>query len=236
MYFQIFLFKADGSLIEFFPALYGKTAGDVLPRPIGQQFTADEINKIADNERITPAGEYTAVLKPAKDYGLALFFQDADGNTGTIAIHQVYTGNIKERRLDRLSSADDTDNKISYGCINVGLENWNKYIVPNYGKGARIGVVPDEQSALDQYIPPPETTVQYTAAVSRQREGIQVPFRKGVVPATPVVSRQEAETAAKESVQGWTNAPEIVVLDNENDTRIPQGVRIGPDDKGFYQC
>jgi hypothetical protein len=231
---QVFLFKADGSLIKFFPALYGKTKGDVLPRPIGQQFTAEEINKIADNERITPAGEYTAVLKPAKDYGLALFFQDADGNTGTIAIHQVYTGNIKERRLDRLSSADVTDNKISYGCINVGLENWNKYIVPNYGKGARIGVVPDEQSALDQYIPLPETTVQYTAAVSRQEEGVQVPFRKGVVPATPVLSRQETEIAAKESAQGWTNAPEIVVLDNENDTRIPQGVRIGPNDKGFY--
>jgi len=224
---QIFLFKADGTLIKFFSALYGKTTGDVLPRPIGQQLTAKQISEIAENERITPAGEYTAVLKPAKDYGLALFFQDRQGNTGTIAIHQVYTGNIKERRLDRLESADVTDNKVSYGCINVGLDNWNNYIVPNYGKGARVGVVPDEQTALDQYIPPPETTVQYTAQAA-------APKRRGVVPAAPVMPRRDVEAAAADVVRGWTNAPEVVVLNDENDTRVPKGVKIDPSDKGFY--
>lgn len=61
-----------------------------------------------------------------------------------------------------------------------------------------------------------------------------VPFRRGQVPPQPVMSRQDVETAATESAQGWTNAPEIVVLDNENDTRIPKGVKIAPSDKGFY--
>jgi hypothetical protein len=60
------------------------------------------------------------------------------------------------------------------------------------------------------------------------------PRRRGVVPPSPVMARQDVEQAASESVQGWTNAPEVVVLDNENDTRIPKGVKINPDDKGFY--
>lgn len=60
------------------------------------------------------------------------------------------------------------------------------------------------------------------------------PKRRGQVPPQPVLSRQDVETAANESVQGWTNAPEIVVLDNENDARVPRGVKINADDKGFY--
>ena len=61
-----------------------------------------------------------------------------------------------------------------------------------------------------------------------------VPFRRGQVPAQPVMSRQDVETAATESAQGWTNAPEIVVLNDENDARVPRGVKINADDKGFY--
>jgi len=61
-----------------------------------------------------------------------------------------------------------------------------------------------------------------------------VPKRRGQVPPQPVLSRQDVETAANESIQGWTNAPEIVVLDNENDARVPRGVKINADDKGFY--
>jgi hypothetical protein len=60
------------------------------------------------------------------------------------------------------------------------------------------------------------------------------PRRRGVVPPSPVMARQDVEQAASESIQGWTNAPEVVVLDNENDTRIPKGVKVNPDDKGFY--
>jgi hypothetical protein len=163
---QVFLFKTDGSLIKSFPALYGKTKGDVLPHPIGAQLTAAEINKTLDSQKITPAGVFDAVLIRGKDYPLQLSLKDAQGNISVIAMHQVYTGNIKERRLERLSSASITDNRVSFGCINVGLDNFNKYVVPNYGKGARIGVVPDETGALDKYIPAPEVTVRYTVDAS----------------------------------------------------------------------
>lgn len=176
---QVFLFKADGSLIKFFPALYGKTKGDVLSHPIGQKLTAEEINRTLDSEKITPAGEFTAVLRRGTDFPLQLNFQDAQGNVGAMAIHQVYTGNVKEQRLERLSSADITDNKVSYGCINVGLDNWNNFIVPNYAKGARVGVVPDETGALDKFIPPPDMTVRYT--VSEAGESKVEPIEPGKV-------------------------------------------------------
>jgi len=174
---QVFLFKADGSLIKFFPALYGKAKGDVLPRPIGKALTVEEIIKTLDNEKITPAGEFTAVLKRGVNFPLQLNFQDAQGNTDVIAIHQVFTGDIKERRLERLASADVADNKVSMGCINVSVDNWNNYIVPNYGEGARVGVVPDETGALDKFIPPPEVTVRYTVS---EAEGVAAPEVPGL--------------------------------------------------------
>ena len=185
---QVFLFKADGSLIKFFPALYGKAKGDVLSRPIGKQLTSEEINNLVVNERITPAGEFTAKMQQAvigqgenAVRTNALFLQDAQGNTGSISIHQVYTANIQQRRLERLASADVADNKISMGCINVGVDNWNNYIVPNYGKGARVGVVPDETGALDKFIPLPEVTVQYTV----DKDGEPTPKPSPETPAAP---------------------------------------------------
>jgi hypothetical protein len=75
------------------------------------------------------------------------------------------------------------------------------------------------------------------AAVAPTKQKLVNPFlarRRGAVPASPVMARQDVEQAANESVQGWTNAPEVVVLDNENDSRVPKGVTINPDDKGFY--
>lgn len=69
------------------------------------------------------------------------------------------------------------------------------------------------------------------------KEKLVNPFlarRRGVVPPSPVMAKPDVEQAAAESVQGWRNAPEVVVLDNENDARIPRGVTINPDDKGFY--
>ena len=61
-------------------------------------------------------------------------------------------------------------------------------------------------------------------------------FRTGDVPPQPVMDARDVQQAANETIQGWTNAPEIVVLDDENDTRIPAEVkkRIKPNTKGFY--
>ena len=60
-------------------------------------------------------------------------------------------------------------------------------------------------------------------------------FRTGQVPPSPVMAKPDVKQAANEAAQGWTNAPEIVVLDDENDARIPQGVQIKPNTKGFYK-
>jgi len=60
-------------------------------------------------------------------------------------------------------------------------------------------------------------------------------FRTGQVPPSPVMAKPDVEQAANEAAQGWTNAPEIVVLDDENDARIPQSVQIKPNTKGFYK-
>ena len=192
---QMFFFKVNGELIGFSSVLYGKSKLDILAHPLGKNLTAEEINATFDIDKVTPAGDFTAVLRPAKDFGFALFFQDGNGKVGSIAIHTVYTGNIKERRLERLASADVTDNRISYGCINVSVDTWNDYIVPNYGKGARVGVVPDEVGALDKFIPPPEMTVRYTVNEAGESN-------------TEVVNTQKAEPISAPEPLGLPKKPQ----------------------------
>ena len=60
-------------------------------------------------------------------------------------------------------------------------------------------------------------------------------FRTGQVPPSPVMAKPDVEQAANETAQGWTNAPEIIVLDDENDPRIPKNIQISPNTKGFYK-
>lgn len=102
------------------------------------------------------------------------------------------------------------------------------------GLGAAPRVPPDVvvgETRVEPALAEPAPALPSTPEIT---ETETAPKRRGVVPAAPVMPRRDVEAAAADVVRGWTNAPEVVVLDDENDTRVPKGVKIDPSDKGFY--
>lgn len=150
------------------------------------------------------------------------------GDTARVAGDVVQReGRVEPALTERTS--DELFNEIE-GLKNQALS----LLVGKYGKRPAEGSEKRRQyDAIQQRIA--ELTGQWGRQVSKERAVTQTaPKRRGQVPPQPVLSRQDVETAANESIQGWTNAPEIVVLDDENDARVPRGVKINADDKGFY--
>lgn len=62
--------------------------------------------------------------------------------SGSVCIHIVYPGEYPER-MKRLKSPTLIDNRISYGCINVTKEFWDKCIAPYIDEGSIIMITPD---------------------------------------------------------------------------------------------
>ena len=56
-----------------------------------------------------------------------------------ISLHPLVTGNAKDRRSERLASPSASDNRISFGCINVPATFYDTHVRPLFA--ARNGVV-----------------------------------------------------------------------------------------------
>lgn len=119
---QVFAFSAEGKLRGSAPALIGLARGDTSPAGIGQRRLAD----IAPADRITPAGRFVSAL--GNDLGPqdVVWVDHASG----ISLHRVVRGNVGDRRLQRLASATTSDNRITYGCINVPAEFFDSVVRP----------------------------------------------------------------------------------------------------------
>ena len=63
-------------------------------------------------------------------------------------MHRVITGSPKERRAQRLASPSPLEHRISYGCINVPVEFYNKVLSPAFtGTDGIVYVLPETRSA-----------------------------------------------------------------------------------------
>lgn len=108
---KVFVFGPSGKIIGATPALLGLGIGDDVPPTKGER----DIPHLHAWERITPAGRFTAFLDE-DDLGQEVAWVDYDHN---IALHPVMIANPGEHRLERLATPSTSDNRISYGCINV---------------------------------------------------------------------------------------------------------------------
>lgn len=122
---EIILVEGDGSISARSPALFGARLGDEM---VSKQ---------------TPAGAYTLFQVAAENPGYGgdvLVFANDDVNKVSISVHRVWLETPSERRLQRLSSPNPKERRISDGCINlpdsfyeniVGIVNGSKiYILP----------------------------------------------------------------------------------------------------------
>jgi hypothetical protein len=139
------LFDADGNLLGYAPVLLGIGIGDDSSPGVG----AKDLSEIGPAERTTPAGRFVAKFGRVFKRQRVLWVDYAN----SVALHAVLTTHKEEHRLERLDSPTPDDNRITFGCINVGTNFYTKLVSPLFGKkGGIVYILPDTRS-LDDVFP-----------------------------------------------------------------------------------
>lgn len=133
---HVFVFDADGRMSASTPILLGASPGDDSVPGIGQKAIED----IPVEERTTPAGRFMGQRGMNArnedvvwvDYGAA------------VSMHRVVTNVPEERRQQRLDSPTITDNRISWGCINIPVAFFERQLAPLFAeRKAPVYVLPE---------------------------------------------------------------------------------------------
>jgi hypothetical protein len=150
----MFVFDARGQLIGAAPALLGIASGDDSTPGIGER----PLSQIGPAERTTPAGRFVARFGPAYGGETVLWVDFAN----SVAIHPVVTGNVRERRVQRLESPSPEDNRITFGCINVPVAFYHDILLPLLGEAGGIVYILPETRPFEEVFP----RLQVAAGVS----------------------------------------------------------------------
>ena len=139
---RVFAFSADGTPRGSAPILIGLARGDSSPIGIGQRKLAE----IAPADRTTPAGRFIAAL--GNDLGPQdILWVDYDNS---ISLHRVVRGKVSDRRVERLKSASASDNRITYGCINVLPKFFDSVVRPLLkGTNGMVYILPEVKPLRD---------------------------------------------------------------------------------------
>lgn len=138
------LYDATGKLLASSPVLLGQAKGDESVPGIGER----PMPQIAPHERTTPAGRFAS--EPGKNLnGETVVWIDYDA---AVSMHRLRPSNPLENRPERLATPSPLDNRITYGCVNVPAEFYDRWVLPSLGKTAGvIYVLPETQAAKDRF-------------------------------------------------------------------------------------
>lgn len=141
---KVFVFDADGRLRGAAPALLGLARGDDSVPGIGER----ALSTIRPEERTTPAGRFVATLD-RNLRGVEILWVDYDN---AISLHPLVIGSVKDRRSERLASATASDNRISFGCINVPVQFYLHVIAPTFsGTNGIVYVLPETKAIREVF-------------------------------------------------------------------------------------
>jgi hypothetical protein len=141
---KTFVFDKNGNLLGAASALLGLAHGDDSVPGIGDR----KLSTIRPDERTTPAGRFVASLDTNLQ-GQEILWVDYDA---AISLHAVVVGTPKERRAERLASPTPTDNRISYGCINVPVAFFQKIVRPAFFRtDGVVYVLPETRQARETF-------------------------------------------------------------------------------------
>lgn len=133
---RVYVFDADGRLAGASPVLLGLAVGDDSVPGIGER----PIPQVKPEERTTPAGRFIGE-RGANTTGEDVVWVDYDA---AVSMHRVRPLVAAERRLERLASPTPSDNRISYGCINVPAAFFDAQIEPLFRRmQAVVYVLPE---------------------------------------------------------------------------------------------
>lgn len=170
---HVWIYDADGGLVESSAVLLGSAAGDTSVPGIGLRPLA----QIRSAERTTPAGRF--FLQAGRNsLGEDIFWLDYDA---AVSLHRVRPGGPHDQRLRRLATATAADNRISYGCVNLPIAVYNRGIHPLFLPRGGYAYVLPEVVALHQAFP------RLTPLALRQRNE-----PRSTLPVLPLAQRLRA--------------------------------------------
>jgi hypothetical protein len=104
------------------------------------------LSAIPPKDRTTPAGRFVAYLGHGSHNSTILWVDGKDN----IALHRVVTGKPNDHRLQRLATPTPLDNRISFGCINVPVDFFERTVLPAF-KGAKgiVYILPEVKAMRD---------------------------------------------------------------------------------------
>ena len=141
---KVFVFDPAGQIMGASAVLLGVAVGDDSSKGIGQR----KLSSIPVSERTTPAGRFVGSLSNNLR-GMGVLWVDYDA---AISLHRVITGNVKQQRAQRLVSSTISDNRISFGCINVPAEFYDQLIEKTFEKtNGVIYVLPEIRSVQETF-------------------------------------------------------------------------------------
>lgn len=156
---RLYVFDPDGQLVGAAPVLLGLARGDDSAPGIGEKPLAD----ITPAERTTPAGRFVAE-RGRNAHGEDVVWVDY---AAAVSLHRVRPLKPEERRLERLASPTWTDNRISYGCINVPVAFYDSVVQRAWQTGSVVIYVLPDTRPLDAVLPRPRSFVNAAALLRR---------------------------------------------------------------------
>jgi hypothetical protein len=149
---RVYVFEPGGKLSGATPVLLGYAPGDDTVPGIGQR----PIDQVRPEERTTPAGRFVA--EPGRNtLPEDVVWVDYDA---AVSMHRVRVTDPRERRLERLASPTPTDNRISYGCINMPPTFFEHVLWPAFKQRGGVVYVLPEHKALEDVFPALKTTTK----------------------------------------------------------------------------
>ena len=141
---QVLVFDNNGGLTGAASALLGLAVGDDSTPGIGER----KLSTILPHERTTPAGRFVASLD--RDlHGIEILWIDY---ATALSLHRVVKGTPREQRAQRLASATPADKRISFGCINVPVNFYDKVVSPAFtGTNGIVYILPETRTAQEVF-------------------------------------------------------------------------------------
>ena len=142
---EVFVFDRQGQILGAAPALLGLAVGDDSAPGVGDK----PLSAIQSKDRTTPAGRFVAYLghEPGKPNFLWVDYKD------NISLHRVVTGRPQDHRFQRLASPTVLDNRISFGCINVPANFFERTVLPAFQSAGGIVYILPEIKPMRDFFP-----------------------------------------------------------------------------------
>jgi lipoprotein-anchoring transpeptidase ErfK/SrfK len=136
---RLYVFDPRGKLKGDAPILLGKAVGDHTVPGIGTK----PMSQIQEDEKTTPAGRFLA--RPGKNTsGEDIIWIDYNA---AVSMHRMRKVAAEEQRAERMATPEPDDNRISYGCVNVPPNFYNKVLKPTVlRQGAFVYVLPETKT------------------------------------------------------------------------------------------